>query len=154
MDYDACTEREGLPTKVCLHIQREGGSKNSIFCVCNKCINEIILFFQCGWIQDEKNKCLVPVMFPDHTPPASAALLEVIHYNCATDTPCSRHLCRWTNAKLSCTKFYKCYGRTCFNSWTVQENSNNESYDELELEDGEWCLKVNPLPGEGKKKNK
>ena len=25
----------------------------------------------------------------------------------------------------------------CFNSWTAQENSDNESEDELELEDGE-----------------
>ena len=97
---------------------------------------EIILFFQCGWIKDGKNECLVPVMFPDHTPPAPDALLEMIRYNCATDTPCSRRSCSCINAQLSRFKFCKCYGRTYFN-WTVQENSDNESEDELELKDGE-----------------
>ena len=96
---------------------------------------EIILFFQCGWIKDEKNECLVPVIFPDHSPPAPDALLETIRYNCATDIPCSRRSCSYTNAQLSCTKFLKCYGKTCFN--TVQENNDEESEEELELEDGE-----------------
>ena len=91
---------------------------------------EIILFFQCGWIKDEKNECLVPVIFPDHSPPAPDALLETI-----IDIPCSRRSCSYTNAQLSCTKFLKCYGKTCFN--TVQENSDEESEEELELEDGE-----------------
>ena len=103
----------------------------------------VILFFWCGWIKNEKNECLVPVMFPDHTPPAPDALLEMIRCNCATDTPCSRRSCSCTNAQLSCTKFCKCYYRTCFDSCPVQENSDNEREDELELEDGE-CLKMNP----------
>ena len=42
---------------------------------------EIIFFFQCGWIKDENNECLVPVMFPDHTPPAPDPLLEMIRCN-------------------------------------------------------------------------
>ena len=98
---------------------------------------EIILFFQCGWIKDEKNELLVPVMFPDHTPPTPDALLEMIWCNCAIDKPCSRGSCSCTNREFSCTKFCKCYSRTCFNSWTVQKNSDNESEDELELEDEE-----------------
>ena len=98
---------------------------------------EIILFFQCGWIKDEKNECLVPVLFPDHTPPAPDVLLEMIRCNCATDTPCSQRSCSYTNAQLSRTKFCKCYSRTCFNSWTAQENSTKKSKDELEREDRE-----------------
>ena len=139
----ACSERER-------ERQREG-QKFPFFCARNKLMThyEIILFFQCEWIRDEKNECLVPVMFPDHTPPAPHVLLEMIQCNCATDTPYSWRSCSCTNAQLSCTKFCKCYGRTCFNSWTcfksliVQENSNNESEDKLRLEDWEWCLKMN-----------
>ena len=76
-------------------------------------------------------------MFPDHTPPAPDALLEMIWCNCARDTLCSRRSCGCTNAQLLCTKFCKCYDKTCFNSWTVPENSDNESEDELKLEDEE-----------------
>ena len=135
--------RESLPTKVCLPIQREGGW--IFFCVDNKWLTpyEIILFFHCGWIKDEKNELLVPVMFPDHTPPTPDALLERIWCNCAIDKPCSRGSCSCTNTEFSCTKFCKCYSRTCFNSWTVQKNSDYESEDELELEYEEWCLKMN-----------
>ena len=64
---------------------------------------EIIFFFRCGWIKNEKNECLVPVMFPDHTQPAPDALLEMIWCNCATDIPCSRRSCSCTNVQLSCT---------------------------------------------------
>ena len=49
--------------------------------------HEIILF-QCGWINDEKKECLVPVMFADHTTPIPDALLEMIWCNCEIDTPC------------------------------------------------------------------
>ena len=77
------------------------------------------------------------MMFPDHTPPAPDVLLKMIWFNFATDTPCSRCSCSCTSAQLSCTKFCKCYGRTFFNSRTVQENSDYKIKDELELEGGE-----------------
>ena len=76
-------------------------------------------------------------MFPDHTPPSPNVLLEVICCNCVTDTPCLRRSCSCAKAQLSCTKFCKCYGRTCFNNWTALEISDNESEDKYELEDGE-----------------
>ena len=144
MDYDACTEREGGSTYKSMLAYSEGGRVKNfhVFCVRNKWMTPMRLFSTFSVDGSKMKRMNAWSQFPDLTPPTPDALLEIIWCNCATDTSCSWRSCSCTNAQLSCTKFCKCYGRTCFNSWTVQENSDNESKDELEREDRE-CLKVN-----------
>ena len=63
-------------------------------------------------------------------------LLQMIRCKCGTDKPCSRKICNCSKAQLSCSKFCKCLGSTCYNTWTtLDENSDCGDDDGVEEAD-------------------
>ena len=82
-------------------------------------------------------------MFPNHTPPAPDALLEMVRYNCVTDTPCSRrhvavqtHNCHVPSSANVMTELVLTAGQYRKTATTKKKTNSNckmENYDLLKL---------------------
>ena len=78
-------------------------------------------------------------MFPENNMTSPEEVLQMIRCKCGTDKPCSRKICSYLKAQLICSKFCKCFGSMCYNTWTtLDENSDcgdNEGVEKADDDD-------------------
>jgi hypothetical protein len=83
-----------------------------------------------GWMKDEVDKSLTPIMVPPNVAPAPPEILQMICCGCSTEHPCSTARCGCAAAQLACSIFCKCEGgELCSNPWTKHISSDAEDSD-------------------------
>ena len=68
-----------------------------------------------GWVNDDQNKSLQPVILPDEVELVPWMVLRLIKCGCHSTTPCSPSACSCNYANMKCTIFCICYNQGCCN---------------------------------------
>ena len=92
-----------------------------------------------GWMEDTKNKMLIPTAVKTGVAPAPPGLLQTIRCGCSSEQPCATARCGCVSSQMSCTSFCSCFTEeNCCNLWTKvisretskDDTVSDESYDE------------------------
>ena len=68
-----------------------------------------------GWVKDDQNKSLQPVILPDEVKLAPEMIRRLNRCGCHSSAPCSSRACSCNSANMKCTIFCVCYNQGCCN---------------------------------------